>query len=524
MASSRRDLLRFFLGAPVAAACRDGRRAAGGVDAAFVDPPLTLAHRLRAPVPSPEGLPAQRVKVLVLGAGVSGLTAAWRLRQGGLHDLAVLELEDGPGGTARGGRGPSGPFPWGAHYLPAPRAEQPELVALLDEMGLVTDRGPGGEPNYAEAARVASPRERIFAAGLWQPGLLPELGRAPGQAEAVAAFARRMRALAAARGEDGRRAFALPTAASSEDPAFADLDRMSFSAWLDREGFDHPAVRWLADYATRDDFGCTPQEASAWFGLHYHAARMDPRTGRSAPFLTWPEGNQRLVDHLVARVGRDRLGLGRLVTRVRPHPSGRGIEVFAHTERSAERWLADRVVWALPSFLGPRLLPSPPPVRETSAWLVANLHLSRRPRGRGAEVAWDNVLMDSRSLGYVVATHQRGPRAGPTTWTWYLPMVDRRPVEARHALLALGAEDAAELALSDLERAHPDLRRCVQRVELRRFGHAMPIPAPGGRRPRPAPTDGIHFAHTDRSGVALFEEAFHNGLSAADAILRSPPG
>ena len=29
----------------------------------------------------------------------------------------------------------------------------------------------------------------------------------------------------------------------------------------------------------------------------------------------------------------------------------------------------------------------------------------------------------------------------------------------------------------------------------------------------------IHFAHTDMSGVALFEEAHHRGLLAAEAVL-----
>ena len=33
------------------------------------------------------------------------------------------------------------------------------------------------------------------------------------------------------------------------------------------------------------------------------------------------------------------------------------------------------------------------------------------------------------------------------------------------------------------------------------------------------PHRGIHFANTDLSGVALFEEAFHHGIRAADEAL-----
>jgi hypothetical protein len=33
------------------------------------------------------------------------------------------------------------------------------------------------------------------------------------------------------------------------------------------------------------------------------------------------------------------------------------------------------------------------------------------------------------------------------------------------------------------------------------------------------PYRGIHFANTDLSGVPLFEEAFYNGIKAAEAVM-----
>ncbi|MEO1233926.1 MAG: FAD-dependent oxidoreductase [Myxococcota bacterium] len=542
MGATRRQMLTALLGAPAAAACR-ARPGAFDADLRFVDPPLRRGHQLRDPrppdprppdprppdprPPDPPARPAS-AQVLVLGAGVSGLSAAWALQRSGVKDFVVLELDSAAGGTSLGGSSPLGGYPWGAHYLPAPRrAEQPELVQLLDEMGLVSGER-DGEPIYAEGARCATPQERIFSGGRWQPGLVPTLGAAPGTEAAVRKFEARMEAFVERIGEDGRRAFQLPVMASSEDPELLALDDLDFGRWLEQEGFRHPQVRWLADYATRDDFGSRPEDTSAWFGIHYHAARI-PAPGRpSAPFLTWPDGNYRLVRHLTQPLG-PRLRTGQLVRRIRPHPSGRGAEVLASgPQGQAELWRCERVIYALPGFLEKHLLegfgPSPEAL-ETSAWLVANLHLGRRPReGNGFELAWDNVLADSRSLGYVVATHQLGPPRGPTTWTWYLPLVDAPPVEARKQLLALDARDAAELVLSDLERAHPDLRRCVERIELRRWGHAMPRPAPGARRRSllaTAPRGVVHFAHSDRSGVGLFEEAFHHGVRAAREVQRA---
>ena len=57
-----------------------------------------------------------------------------------------------------------------------------------------------------------------------------------------------------------------------------------------------------------------------------------------------------------------------------------------------------------------------------------------------------------------------------------------------------------------------------------RWGHAMIRPRPhfvwGGDRAAAArPYRGIHFANTDLSGLALFEEAFDHGVRAAEEVL-----
>jgi hypothetical protein len=71
---------------------------------------------------------------------------------------------------------------------------------------------------------------------------------------------------------------------------------------------------------------------------------------------------------------------------------------------------------------------------------------------------------------------------------------------------------------------HPDLRPLVERLDVMRWGHAMIRLRPGfvwgGARAAAArPYLGIHFAHSDLSGLALFEEAFYHGTRAAEAVL-----
>ena len=189
------------------------------------------------------------------------------------------------------------------------------------------------------------------------------------------------------------------------------------------------------------------------------------------------------------------------------------------------------MIFAAPHFLTRFLIRPyrenvPPHVREFEygAWMVANLFLKDRPQSRGFPLAWDNVIYESQSLGYVAATHQRGLDRGPTVFTYYYPLCDPDPRAARSRLLETTWADWAEVTLTDLTRAHPDIRVQVERLDVMRWGHAMIRPRPGfiwseARKRASQPYRGIHFAHSDLSGVALFEEAFYQGIRAADEVL-----
>jgi hypothetical protein len=110
-------------------------------------------------------------------------------------------------------------------------------------------------------------------------------------------------------------------------------------------------------------------------------------------------------------------------------------------------------------------------------------------------------------------------------WTWYYPITDPDAAAARRALAAATHADWAEVALADLERAHPDLRDRVTRLDVAFWGHGMVRPrvgamwSPARRAASASPLPGLHVAHTDRSGLALFEEALDHGVRAARAAL-----
>jgi hypothetical protein len=68
------------------------------------------------------------------------------------------------------------------------------------------------------------------------------------------------------------------------------------------------------------------------------------------------------------------------------------------------------------------------------------------------------------------------------------------------------------------------LSSLVTRLDVMRWGHAMIRPQPGflwgaSRRAAAQPLRGIHFAHSDLSGLPLCEEAFDQGERAAREAL-----
>jgi len=191
-------------------------------------------------------------------------------------------------------------------------------------------------------------------------------------------------------------------------------------------------------------------------------------------------------------------------------------------------WVADAVIVAIPFLVASRVLDDLPHDGIVySPWVTANLTLHRWPREPGLEPAWDNVIFDSPGLGYVVATHQQMRRHIPqTVWTYYWALAQMTPMAAREWLLAQDWSALKDRILADLSRAHPDIAECVSRVDIFRIGHAMVRPTPGFlsapvRRLAQAGREHLFFAHSDVSGLPLFEEAQFRGVTAADAALRA---
>lgn len=493
----------------------------------LLGPDLRLGHRLRdGGVPAPTEF--RRAGTLIVGGGVSGLSAARALARRGRDDFLVLELEREAGGNSRAGTAGLVPHPWGAHYLPLPPEEALETRELLAELGVLQGDPGARKPLYDERYLCATPQERVFRDGLWDDGLLPHRRLEAEELDQQKRFHERMEDLKQARGQDGRRLFALPMERSSRDPAWRALDRISFRLWLLDNGFTAPTLHWLANYATTDDFGTDYALTSAWAGLHYFACRNGEAANAAGDaVLTAPEGNAWLVRGL-ARHAQDRIVTGAMVCRIEEQKQNLAVDVVQGEKIC--RYEVQKLIWAAPAFLLPRVWTNlPGTLREAALagdyapWLTANLHLRDFPQERrGAPPAWDNVLYAGKGLGYVVATHQLIRRHLPgSVFTYYRAFADLQPAAGRRLLLDTPREAWAEAILAELEGVHPDIRQLTTRLDVFRNPHAMRRPVVGSlfggardklvnfRHPR------IALAHADLSGFSLFEEAQYRGIVAA---------
>lgn len=525
------------------------------IEGGFTGIDVQRGHLLQTPPSWPEPALKRTTQVLIAGAGVAGLAAARALRQRGVEDFAVLELEAEPGGNSRAGLTAGLPCPLGAHYLPLPGDDATEVQDLLEELGL--RQRVAGRWVYDERHLCHSPQERLFLNGEWQEGLLPLHGVSPATRAQYRQFSKLVAALR-------RQAhWSIPASKRPLDPIQKALAAITFDSYLRQHQLDDVYLRWYLDYCCRDDYGAGVATVSAWAGLHYFASRH----GFAVPgsdlaerdeLLTWPEGNAWLTRRLAAPLGQ-RLHTGRVVLRIAHSKHAVVVDAYNPQSAQVERWQAQQAIVALPIFVAARVVENPPDgLRQAAArtayapWLVANIHINAALHDPpGAAPSWDSVIYGSAErtpgLGYVDASHQNlHPVPGATVLTYYRALGDFVPtaptaalapgVAGRRWLLAQPWQHWRDAIVAELSLPHPDLAAKVTCIDITRYGHAMAIPTPQfrdeiglqlneGKRYTlskqyySVPQHGrLWFAHSDWAGYSVFEEAFTLGHGAGQRV------
>jgi hypothetical protein len=505
-------------------ACKPQRKIGGKIVGASAN----IGHLLRDKTFGEPAVTEQK-EVVIIGGGISGLSAARHLHRSGVTDVVILDLEEKMGGNAASGSNAVSAYPWGAHYVPTPNNNLTEYIQFLQDCGVVTFIDETGLPTYNELYLCFDPQERLYINGRWQEGLVPQHGVPEGEAKQIKQFMGQMNAFRYAKGSDGREAFAIPVDASSKDETYVQLDRLTMKEWLQQNGYTSPCLHWYVNYCTRDDFGTTYDVCSAWAGVHYFAGRKG--RGTNAEYhdvLTWPQGNGFLVQQLLQPCLRPQS----LVVKVVQTEEGVTVNYYDVLQQQLQCIRARHCLLAVPQFVAARLLNDAARMQTVqqhlhyAPWMVANFTVQNLPERSGAPLSWDNVLYGSASLGYVAATHELTQQLVPRqNLTYYYPLTEGHPTEERQRAQQRTHEEWVGLMVNDLEKVHPGIGQKIDEVDIMVWGHAMAQPRPGlmhGEVRKSLATsigNRIHFAHTDLAGISIFEEAFYQGLAAAKNII-----
>jgi len=163
-----------------------------------------------------------------------------------------------------------------------------------------------------------------------------------------------------------------------------------------------------------------------------------------------------------------------------------------------------------------------------SPWLVANITINELPDSKGIPLCWDNVAYNTASVGYVNSAQQHLKLSeDKKILTYYLPLCDFEPSIARLAAFTRDFDQWLDIIIPELEMIHPNITAAIENIDVWIWGHGMIAPTKNFiwseylEKAKQPISDKIFFAHTDLSGISIFEEAFHQGINAAKQALNS---
>jgi hypothetical protein len=492
----------------------------------------SIGHMLRGK-PMPEPSEILHYKYVIVGGGIAGLSAGRWLNKNSTDSFCLLEMEKETGGNSISGNNNISSYPWGAHYLPIPNNDLPDLMDFLEEANIITGYDKENKPIYNEYHLCFDPEERLHIRGQWQEGLVPDLGVPAEEKKQIKSFHALMDKYRYVQGKDGKYAFAIPLDNSSKDEEFTSLDKMDMEKFLSLNGFTSSHLKWYVDYCCRDDYGTNIKNTSAWAGIHYFASRRGIAANADHnTVLTWPEGNAVLAKELRRSFEKSIYGAS-LVYSVSVKDDSVLIDFFDIKSHVVKRIIAEKCILASPQFVNKRILKNGPENSESiyekftyAPWFIANISVKNLPSGRGVPLSWDNVFFESKSLGYVNAGQQSLTRFdGKKVLTYYYPLSDGEPVDERQKAISLKHEDWVEMLVKDLSKVHRGIEKNIENIDVWIWGHGMIRPLPGfitsaERKSAAKPfKDKIFFAHSDLSGISIFEEAFYHGVRAASELL-----
>ncbi len=433
---------------------------------------------------------------VIVGAGLSGLSAAWRLRH---WDTTVLEAGERVGGRIRSER--RGPYflNWGGHVF---AGADTSTAALLGETGVGSVKVPGSLTGLAMNGKLLL-RGRVETYPLRVP--MPLAARAAlvrTGAKVGLDVLRYARAVALRPGETG---------ATRQQRIYDFENDRSFADYVgdlpgDAEALFRPTVtRSAAD----------PDELSAGAGIGYFSLVWNIGQGLDRSIAGGPS----VLTETVAAALRDRVRLGASVQEV---VHRRDSVVVRYTADGVDHEIEARtVVLATPAPVSHRVgVDLPADVRDALSQIVYGPYVSAAfLTGETSRQVWDgaygiatpkrsfNVALNMGNIARGAESHRR-PGGSLMTFS---------PASLARRLIDLPDAEILDIYLRDLDEVLPGSAGLVEEAHVQRWHTGAPFCFPGRGALQPVltrPSERVFLAG-DYLGTLYTETAISSGFTAA---------
>lgn len=486
MSSNRRDFIKFVVTGAVAAGCPIDLRllAAAPQQAAVTGEDNTICHQVRDGHKFTLPAVSSRHDVIIVGGGVSGLTAAYLLPN---EDWLLLEKEPHWGGNAYAEEFQGNAYATGAAFV-----ESPPAAELARELGL--------EPLPIDSWDGTIIKGQ-FIPDTWGQGLdsLP-------YPAAVRESFKKFRAAMMAIDLEKRR---------------TELDTVPLSQYL--KGYAPELTQWWNAYCP-SNWGALPEETASHVAIE--AVQWSAAENRKDDRSTWPGGlgaiTKRLSEKLLAQHS-DRMLTGATIVAVKPARNEVQVTYMhgGHLKTAA----AKGVIMATPKFITSRIVDGIPDKQlaamkkiRYAPYPVVNLIYDKVVFNKGYDT-WcpGNSFTDMIVADWTVR-NQPGYKPKYNILTCYTAM---REEDRGYLLTESSSRKIAARVLRDVQTLFPGSDVDPLEVHIYRRGHPMYMVTPGNHtKVLPLvrqPMDRVFFANTDSEGPV---STTSTGITAAHRAVR----
>ncbi len=500
MSANRRDFIKFVVAGAISAGCPmdlallSAQSSSGSPEVDSED--NRICHQVRDGKVFTRPPVSARHDMVIVGGGISGLTAAYLLRQ---RDFLLLEKEPHWGGNAYLMEFQGNAYATGSAFI---QKDETNAYPFVKEIGL--------DPMPIHC------RDGSLIQGEWVPATWDEgLDKLPYPASV----------------REGFKKFRKEMLAIDLEKRAPELHNKRFSDLM--KGYPEEVKLWWDTFGP-SNWGAVSEDTSAYVALD----NLQSVAGEEVPdCFTWPGGlgaiSKKLTDILQPEFG-GHMQTG--ATTVAVIPAGREVQVTYMQGGELKTVAAKAVIMATPKFITQRIVQGLPETQSDAMqqiryipYCVVNLIFDTQVFGKGYDT-WcpGNTFTDFIVADWVLR-NRADYRPKYNILSFYTPM---REEERRSLLDDSGARKVAGNVLADFQKLFPGSKVDPIEVHIYRRGHPLYMSTPGlYTQVQPLarhPMERVFFANTDAEGPESTTDkaiaAARRAVQEAEARLAGEPG